>query len=298
MLDRATRLCWMSPTIVTFRLSILPFRSRIVSASSNPCEGCSCVPSPALITGISKWCATKSAAPEAEWRITRQSGFMAFSVCTVSSRDSPFFRIDASACKFIVSAPSRDAAVPKLMRVRVELSKKASATVLPRSAASFFSECFWISWNGLLWSRRKVSSSAVSGSSASRSRNRWVTFSLKYRHTPQFYPSCQQLAIDAVNKHHTLFAVYFAQPHLDDLGVAGLYHASGKLRLDGHLAMSAVDQHAKRNALRTAQVKKTVHRRANGAACVQHVVNQHQVHIVDAERNIGRLEHRVGSNLR
>jgi len=69
--------------------------------------------------------ATKSAAPEAACLITRQSGFMAFSVCTVSSSDSPFLRLEASACRFMVSAPSREAAVPKLMRVRVELSKKS-----------------------------------------------------------------------------------------------------------------------------------------------------------------------------
>jgi hypothetical protein len=49
-----------------------------------------------------------------------------------------------------VSAPRREAAVPKLMRVRVEFSKNASATVFPRSVASFFSGCRWISWNGLL----------------------------------------------------------------------------------------------------------------------------------------------------
>ena len=53
----------------------------------------------------------------------------------------PIRKLDASACKFMVSAPSRDAAVPKLIRVRVEVSKNASATVLPRSVASFFSEC-------------------------------------------------------------------------------------------------------------------------------------------------------------
>jgi len=39
----------------------------------------------------------------------------------------------------MVSAPKREEAVLKLMRVRVEFSKKASATVLPRSVASFFS---------------------------------------------------------------------------------------------------------------------------------------------------------------
>ena len=43
----------------------------------------------------------------------------------------------------IVSAPRRAAAVVKLMRVRVEASKKAMATVLPRSVASFFSGWRW-----------------------------------------------------------------------------------------------------------------------------------------------------------
>ena len=90
---------------------------------------------------MSRLRATKSAAPDDACRITRQSGFMAFSVCTVSSSDSPFFRLDASACRFIVSAPSREAAVLKLIRVRVEVSKNASATVLPRNVANFFRGC-------------------------------------------------------------------------------------------------------------------------------------------------------------
>ncbi len=63
----------------------------------------------------------------------------------MSSSVSPFFRLEASACRFMVSAPSRDAAVPKLMRVRVDVSKNASATVFPRNVANFFSGCFWIS---------------------------------------------------------------------------------------------------------------------------------------------------------
>src|SRR5439155_1245858 len=67
---------------------------------------------------------------------------------------------------------AREAAVPKLMRVRVEFSKNASAMVFPRSVASFFSGWRWISWKGLLWSRRNLSSSAVSGSRARRSRKR------------------------------------------------------------------------------------------------------------------------------
>ena len=73
---------------------------------------------------------------------------MASSVCTVSSRDSPFFTLEDSAWRFMVSAPSREAAVPKLMRVRVEFSKKARATVLPRSVASFLSGLRWIVLKG------------------------------------------------------------------------------------------------------------------------------------------------------
>ena len=63
---------------------------------------------------------------------------MASSVRTVSINDSPFFKLEDSACRFIVSAPKRAAAVEKLIRVRVEASKHAIATVLPRSGASFF----------------------------------------------------------------------------------------------------------------------------------------------------------------
>ena len=66
------------------------------------------------------------------------SGRMASSVRTVSMSDSPFFRLDDSAWSAMVSAPRRDAAVVKLMRVRVEASKNATATVLPRNVASFF----------------------------------------------------------------------------------------------------------------------------------------------------------------
>ena len=49
-LDRATRLCRMSPTITTRLPSMPPSRWRMVSASSSAWVGCSWVPSPALIT--------------------------------------------------------------------------------------------------------------------------------------------------------------------------------------------------------------------------------------------------------
>jgi hypothetical protein len=54
MLDRATRLKRMSPRIATLRPFIDPRCSFIVNVSRRPWVGCSCAPSPALITGMSR----------------------------------------------------------------------------------------------------------------------------------------------------------------------------------------------------------------------------------------------------
>ncbi len=64
ILERATREWAMSPTMLTFKPSILPNFSFNVKISSNACVGCSCQPSPALTTLISRWRASIFAAPE------------------------------------------------------------------------------------------------------------------------------------------------------------------------------------------------------------------------------------------
>lgn len=58
-----------------------------------------------------------------------------------------------------------------------------------------------------------------------------------------------------VHEHDALFVVDLAQTHLDNFGIAGLHHAAGELRLDRHFAMSTIDQHAQRHALRPPEVK-------------------------------------------
>src|SRR5712691_3883694 len=277
--ERATRLCRMSPRMVTFSPMSALLRSRMVSASSRACVGCSWVPSPALITGISSRPATNSGAPEALCRITMQSGFMASSVRTVSSSDSPLRRLETSACRFIVSAPRRAAAVPKLMRVRVEGSKNASATVLPRSVASFLSGCLWISWKGLDCSRKKVIRSALSGSMPSM----W------WRRCGTGVPGKAVRAArsgDALDEHHALLAVHLGQADFDDLGVAGLHVPADEGSLDGQLAVAAVDQHAQPDALRPAQVEETVHGGADGATSVKHVVGQDQILVVHGKGDV------------
>ena len=66
MLLRATRLCSTSPQMATLSPSIRPNRSRSVSMSSRPWVGCSCLPSPALITLERMRSPRNCAAPEAD----------------------------------------------------------------------------------------------------------------------------------------------------------------------------------------------------------------------------------------
>src|SRR5467141_3403171 len=135
MLDRATRLCAMSPTMATVLPSSVPQRSRRLSTSSRPCVGCSWAPSPALITLARTARATSRGAPAAGWRTTSASAPMASRLRTVSSSDSPLETLEASFWKLSTSAPSAFAATSNELRVRVLLSKKSVITVRPRNRA-------------------------------------------------------------------------------------------------------------------------------------------------------------------
>ena len=64
MLERATRECRTSPQIATVRPSMRPLLRRMVSASSSAWVGCSCWPSPALITEQSTFCDSSSTEPD------------------------------------------------------------------------------------------------------------------------------------------------------------------------------------------------------------------------------------------
>ena len=113
---------------------------RMVNASKSAWLGCSCVPSPALITApdIHFESAKRCAAPDAPWRMITASAPMACKVCAVSFRDSPLLILDPLAEKLITSADKRFAAASKEMRVLVESSAKRLTIVRPRSVGSFF----------------------------------------------------------------------------------------------------------------------------------------------------------------
>ena len=195
------------------------------------------MPSPAFSTGICSRRATKSGAPDAACRITIASGFIASSVHTVSISDSPFFKLDDSACKFIVSAPSRDAAVPKLMRVRVDASKNASATVLPRKRRQFFQG---VPLEFLEWLRLVEDGCDLLG-------RQWLDAEQMVQargHSDSRTAERGRRSFDAVHEHHTLLVVDFLQTYFDDFGVAGGYRAAYERRFNRQLAMPAVDQDA------------------------------------------------------
>ncbi len=107
-------------------------------------------------------------------------------------------------------------------------------------------------------------------------------------------PYHKPILFDTVDKHDALFLVDLAEPHFDNFCVAGLHAAADVLRFDGHFAMAALDKNAERDAPGAPEVEKAVHGGADGAAGVEHVVNEDQVHIIHAEGNVGRLQHGVG----
>ena len=137
MLLRATRLWAMSPTRPTVSPSTRPLIRRMVKMSSSPCVGCSWAPSPALTTLQCRCWASRCGAPGTEWRTTTTSMPIASMFLAVSMNVSPLLTLEPPAVKSRVSALSRLAARPKLVRVRVDGSKNRLTTTLPLRSARF-----------------------------------------------------------------------------------------------------------------------------------------------------------------
>jgi hypothetical protein len=122
-LERATRLCAMSPMMATRRPSS-DWAAVENGARVEQRLGGMLVRAVARVDdGICRCRARKCGAPEAAWRITMAFGRMAASVFSVSTSDSPFETLEPCAAMETVSAPRRLAAISKLVRVRVEASK-------------------------------------------------------------------------------------------------------------------------------------------------------------------------------
>ena len=151
--ERATREWRTSPTMHTRRPAIEPSRSRIVSRSRSACVGCSCWPSPALMTFDGIRSARNCAAPEEPCRITTMSIRIASRLRAVSTRLSPFSTEEPDEAMLTVSALRRFSANSKEIRVRVEGSRKRLTMVFPRRTGTFLMRRSLISLNGSAVSR-------------------------------------------------------------------------------------------------------------------------------------------------
>src|SRR5580692_1470481 len=107
-----------------------------------------------------------------------------------------------------------------------------------------------------------------------------------------------QLRLLTVDENDALFIIDLPETDFDDLGITGLHGAADELSFNGHFAMAAVDQDAERDALGPPEVEEAVHGGANGAAGVKHVVDEDEIHLVDAEADVGRLQNGLGRDFR
>src|SRR6204780_5158713 len=101
---------------------------------------------------------------------------------------------------------------------------------------------------------------------------------------------------NAIDENDAFLAVNFLQADFHYFGLTCFHVSADERRLDRHFAMAAINQHAKADALGTAQVEKTVHRRTNGTAGVKHIVNDNKVAAVNRKIDFVRMNHGLRSH--
>src|SRR5215475_4297161 len=259
MFDRATRLCATSPTMATRRPSNGKPRSRIVYRSSKAWVGCSCQPSPALMTEDLTPRASVSAAPADECRSTMISACIASILRAVSSSVSPLTTLLEEGEKLMTSALKRFAASSNDVLVLVLGSKNRFTTVRPRSAGTFLISRPVTSLKESAVSRISLISSADKGAKLRRSlRLRLIAAS----------------PLHLENDNPVVFA-RLLQQHLNVLFSRGWNVFPDVRRLDWQLAMSSIDEHGQLNLRGAPEIDQTVHCGTDRPPGKQDVVDQH-----------------------
>src|SRR5688572_8261584 len=251
--------------------------------SSRPWVGWAWRPSPALITWISgATCfAIRYGAPLEACRTMNMSACIAARLATVSSTDSPLVAEEMLIARLITSAERRFAAISKVVRVRVEGSKKRLNTALPRSSGTFFTSRSVTPTNDLAVSR--ICHRIAEGSPSSVSR--WCS--------SPFLLSCGFLASSHIRR--ALVVQRKGEPsmpvalQLDPLAGRDAHRRADELRGDRELASAAVDQCRKADTRRTPVIEELVHGGANRAAGIEHVVDEYERAAFDFERDVGAL---------
>src|SRR3954469_5055727 len=194
----------------------------------------------------------RKGAPEEPWRTTKMSACIAERFATVSRSDSPLLFEDTAMLRLITSAERRLAAISKVVRVRVDGSKKRLKTLFPRRSGTFFTSRSVTPAKDSAVSRICVRISRGRPSMESRCCSSPASFSCGLRCTLGLQRKGQLAARLALQtKPH-------ARRHVD--------LRTAVLRGDGQLSAAAVGQHDERNARRPAIVEELVHRGAHRAA--------------------------------
>ena len=224
------------------------------------------MPSPALMTFDSMRSARKCAAPDAPWRITTMSIRIASRFRAVSTSVSPFDTLEPDDGTLTVSADSRFSANSKEMRVRVDASKNRLTIVVPRSAGTFLIVRSLISLNG----------SAVSRMSRICSRAQLLE-------PQQVLARARGRVTSASSRHddHGVLAIELRDQHVDALGRGDVDRLADDVGVDRQLAAAAIHEDRERDARGPAEVRELVERRANRAARVEHIVDDHDALAVE-----------------
>jgi hypothetical protein len=95
----------------------------------------------------------------------------------------------------------------------------------------------------------------------------------------------------AIYEHDAFLGVNFLKANFHNFRVAGLDRPANERRLDGQLAMPAVNQDAQADSPGTAEIEETVHGGANRPASVKDVVHDHQVAVVHREIDLRGVDY-------
>ena len=222
---------------------------------------------------------------------------MASMFLAVSMNVSPLERLETLAEKSWVSAESRLAARLKLVRVRVEFSKKRLKTILPWRAGTFLRLRVEISANDSAVSRIATISSADRSSSPSKCfRVQAAAWAGRRGRAPR--RPCAGLGGDSCTHGAGLLSDWGGrraattrtisstgidrlQPDLNAIAAIGRHVQAHDVGLDRQLAVAAVDQSGQADPRGPAQVADRIQRRADGPAGEQDVIDQHDLGAVD-----------------
>src|SRR5919108_4995949 len=196
------------------------------------------------------WRAMRNGAPEYSWRTMKMSACIAERFATVSSSDSPLVCDDTVMFRLMTSADRRLAAISKVVRVRVEGSKKRLKTLLPRRSGTFFTSRSVTPTNDSAVSRICARISRGSPSMERRCCSSPFSLSCGLRRT---------VRLQGERKPAVGLALQ-AQPHAR----RHVEPRAAILRANGQLPAAAVGEHDEGDARRPAVIEQLVHRRTHG----------------------------------